>query len=104
MTTELVRDFRAELGLAADHAGPISLLLTDVIMPGLNGKELMDLVAETRPGIKVIFMSGYIGDIISKRGFLDPETNFLQKPFRIMDLACKVREVLDSKQPSVSRA
>ena len=81
--------------LAQQHEGPIHLLLTDVVMPGMNGKELQERISRTRPGIKVLYMSGYTSDIIAKRGLLEEGTHFLQKPFRILDMARKVREVLD---------
>jgi len=83
--------------LAQQHPGPIHLLLTDVVMPGINGKELRERVAALRPGIPVLFMSGYTGDIMAKRGLLEQEIRFLQKPFRIQDLARMVRAVLDAQ-------
>lgn len=82
--------------LANQTAGPIHLLITDVVMPGMNGMELKRRIEATRPGLKVLFISGYTGDILAKRGLLHEETHFLQKPFRIKDLLKKVREVLDS--------
>ena len=85
--------------LGSQHPGPIHLLITDVVMPGLNGKELQEYLTQARPGLKVLFMSGYTGDILAKRGLMREETQFLQKPFRMVDLARKVREVLDSCQP-----
>jgi PAS domain S-box-containing protein len=81
--------------MASKHQGPIDLLITDVVMPGLNGKELQEHCTQERPKLKVLFISGYTGDILAKRGLMREETNFLQKPFRIQDLARKVREVLD---------
>jgi PAS domain S-box-containing protein len=82
--------------LSNQHQGPIHLLITDVVMPALNGKELQGHITRDRPGLKVLFISGYTGDILAKRGLMGGETNFLQKPFRMLDLARKVREVLDS--------
>ena len=84
------------VALAGRHQGPIHLLITDVVMPGLNGKELEERLTRERPGLKVLFISGYTGDILAKRGLMGGETHFLQKPFRMLDLARKVREVLDS--------
>ncbi|MBI1753668.1 MAG: response regulator [Acidobacteria bacterium] len=81
--------------LARDHPGPLDLLITDVVMPGLNGKELQERILGLRLGLKVLFISGYTGDILAKLGLLPEETQFLQKPFRGLDLARKVREVLD---------
>jgi CheY-like chemotaxis protein len=81
--------------LASQHQGPIHLLISDVVMPGLSGKELQKHFTRVRPGLKVLFISGYTGDILAKRGLMREETNFLQKPFRMLDLARKVREILD---------
>jgi CheY-like chemotaxis protein len=75
--------------------GPIHLLLTDVVMPGLNGPELARRLKYLYPQIKVIFMSGYSDKGIFQRGILDPETGLLQKPFTLESLTGKVREVLN---------
>jgi DNA-binding NtrC family response regulator len=82
-------------GLAAGHAGPIHLLLTDVVLPGLGGKALAEQVAAVRPDLKVIYMSGYTDDAIARHGVLRPEVAFLQKPFSPEELTRKVRAVLD---------
>ena len=82
------------LALAEGYAGPIQLLITDVVMPGMNGKELKDRLTALRPGIKVLFMSGYTSDIIAHQGVIDEGVEFLQKPFSVNTLAQKVREVL----------
>lgn len=79
---------------AAKYAGPIHLLITDVVMPELNGKELRDLLQASRPQLKCLFMSGYTADVIAHRGVLEDGVEFLQKPFTIDTLAEKVREVL----------
>ncbi|MDR3671422.1 MAG: PAS domain-containing protein [Holophaga sp.] len=81
--------------LAQQHEGPIHLLITDVVMPGMNGKELEARITQVRPGIQVIFISGYTGDIIAKRGLMQEDTHFIQKPFRLLDLTRTVRAVLD---------
>jgi len=70
------------------------LLLTDVVMPGLNGRELSDRLKELRPDLKVLFISGYTADVIANRGVLDPGFAFLHKPFSLEELAVKVRAVL----------
>jgi len=77
------------------YGGPIHLVLTDVIMPGMNGRELAQRLVQRRPGLRVLYMSGYPGDAIVHRGALEPGMAFLQKPFMPEDLARKVREVLD---------
>lgn len=73
----------------------VHLLLTDVIMPKMNGKQLRDRVKELRPGTKVLYMSGYADAIIARHGVLDDNAGFLQKPFSLWDLTKKVREALD---------
>jgi CheY-like chemotaxis protein len=81
--------------VAHRYPGPIHLLLTDVVMPGENGKTLADRLIETRPDLKVLFMSGYTADVIDHHGVLDPGVAFLKKPFQPVDLMHKVRSVLD---------
>jgi PAS domain S-box-containing protein len=83
--------------LATQHEGPIHLLITDVVMPGMTGKELQERITSVRRGLKVLYISGYTGDILAKTGLMPEETQFLQKPFQIFDLAQKVRQVLDSQ-------
>ncbi len=89
------------LALAKNHSGRIHLLITDVIMPEMNGQELRQRLQEIQPELKVIFISGYTANIIAHHGVLDKRTNFLQKPFSVQILVEKVREVLDedSKPP-----
>ena len=83
------------LEAAANHAGPIQLLVADVVMPGASGRELARQLAKTRPQTKVLYVSGYTDDAIVHHGMLEPGLNFLQKPFTPAALARKVREVLD---------
>jgi CheY-like chemotaxis protein len=83
------------LALCQHYAGDIHLLLTDVVMPGMSGRELRDRLAAQRPDMRVLFVSGYTDDAIVHHGALDAGTPFLQKPFSPDDLARKVREVLD---------
>lgn len=73
---------------------PIDLLLTDVVMPGMSGKELWEQVSPIRPDMKVIYMSGYTADVISRQGVLDSGVHFIQKPFSTSDLGKKIRSVL----------
>jgi PAS domain S-box-containing protein len=83
------------LKIAADHPGPIHLLLTDVIMPKMGGPELADRLAPTRPGIKVLYMSGYAEYAAVEHEIIHSGSAALQKPFALEALARKVREVLD---------
>jgi PAS domain S-box-containing protein len=76
---------------------PVHLMLTDVVMPGMNGRALADQFKETRPEIKVLYTSGYTDDAIVRHGVLDPGTAFVSKPFSAAGLLRKVRQVLDSK-------
>jgi PAS domain S-box-containing protein len=82
--------------LAEEHSDRIDLLMTDVVMPGMNGRELADNVHAYCPDIKRLFISGYTADIIAHHGVLDQGVYFIQKPFSRNHLAAKVREVLDS--------
>jgi PAS domain S-box-containing protein len=84
------------INLAKVFESNISLLITDVIMPEMNGNELANNIKAFRPQIKSLFMSGYTADAISKHGVLDEGINFIQKPFSLPDLATRVREVLDA--------
>ncbi|GAB4535666.1 MAG: hypothetical protein Kow0063_20220 [Anaerolineae bacterium] len=81
--------------LAAAHPGAIHLLLTDVIMPQMNGQELHRRIVVIHPDIKLLYMSGYTDNVIIHHGILDRGVNFIQKPFTVKTLARKVREVLD---------
>jgi signal transduction histidine kinase len=87
------------LQVAAQHAKRIDLLLTDVVMPGVNGRELAVQLAQQRRGIKVLFVSGYTGEAIRQHGLLELGAAFLQKPFTPDVLARKVRDVLDGVSP-----
>ncbi len=80
------------------HDGPIHLMLTDVVMPGINGKELADRLASIRPGIKVLFMSGYTAGAINTQGVLDDDVSLLEKPFTRDSLLQKVRMILADQE------
>jgi PAS domain S-box-containing protein len=106
---ELTREILAEAGyrvleaengarafeVAAVHPGPIHLLLTDVVMPGLSGPKTAERLAALRPGIRVLFASGYTADELGPHGVLDSSVAFIQKPFGPELLLARVREVLD---------
>jgi two-component system, cell cycle sensor histidine kinase and response regulator CckA len=78
-----------------ERAGPIHLLITDVVMPQMNGRQLAEKLTSARPGMKCLYMSGYTADIIAHRGVLEEGVSFIAKPFSLRVLAAKVREVLD---------
>ena len=81
------------LRVAKGHAGPIHLLLTDVVMPGMNGPELADRLRATRPEIKVLFMSAFTSELVSGYGVF-PGDPLITKPFTVMGLAQQVRRTL----------
>jgi DNA-binding response OmpR family regulator len=90
----------AALKIAAAHPDQIHLLITDVVMPGMSGRELAKLLSKARSGIKVLFLSGYTEDTIIHQGALESGTAFLQKPFTLQALSRKVREILDGDSQS----
>lgn len=83
------------LALAEHYEGPIHLLLTDVVMPGMNGKELYQRLAGSRTELKALFMSGYTSDMAFFHGVHEGGIEFLRKPFMALELTHRVREVLD---------
>jgi two-component system cell cycle sensor histidine kinase/response regulator CckA len=88
------------LTLCQTYEGEIQLLLTDVVLPKMDGKSLFDRISATMPHLKVLYMSGYTDDAIVRHGVLTAGVHFLQKPFTMDGLAIKVREVLDTATPS----
>jgi PAS domain S-box-containing protein len=93
------QDASVALKISANYPGPIHLLLTDVIMPGMNGRVLADRIAAQRPATKILYMSGYTENAIGHNGVLDTGIVLLQKPFTLPALKAKVREVLDTPIP-----
>jgi PAS domain S-box-containing protein len=89
-------DGAVAMQIAVAHEATIHLLLTDVIMPGMNGRELAQRISEIRPNVKILYMSGYTENVIGHNGMLDAGVRLLQKPFNLRDLKSKVREVLDA--------
>jgi CheY-like chemotaxis protein len=81
--------------LCEQHAGPIEVLVTDVVMPQMSGRQLADRLVSGRPDLKVLYMSGYTDEAIAPHGILDPGVAFLPKPFSPDALSQKVREVLE---------
>jgi CheY-like chemotaxis protein len=84
----------AALSLLAAHDGPVHLLLTDVVMPGMNGRDLATRVTALRPDIRVLFASGYTDDAIFRHGVLDDGSRFISKPYAPGELRRKIREAL----------
>jgi len=91
---------REALRIAAEHRGAIDLLLTDVIMPDMDGRALADALRSTRANLKVLFMSGYTSDIITGHDTPEGEAHFIAKPFHLRDLTAKMRQILDTSSPS----
>ncbi len=82
------------IGFAEGYEGDISLLVTDIIMPQMNGRDLSERIKAIRPGIKLLFMSGYTADVIARQGIIREGISFIQKPFSLRDIALKIKEVL----------
>jgi len=83
------------IDLAKTHADKIHLLMSDVVMPEMNGRDLAGQITALYPGIRLLFMSGYTADVIAHQGILDEGVAFIQKPFSMADMTVKVREILD---------
>ncbi|MGH3033896.1 MAG: PAS domain-containing protein [Gaiellaceae bacterium] len=95
-------DGREALTLSKEHVAGIDLLLTDVVMPGMNGRELAERIWFTRPETRVLYMSGYTDLRVFDPEVLDPGSAFLHKPFTYAELAGKVREILDAPSPEMA--
>jgi CheY-like chemotaxis protein len=90
-------DGREALTVAGEYADPIHLVLTDVVMPEVSGRQLAEVLGRQRPGLRLLFMSGYTDDSVLRHGLIESDVAYLQKPFSLLVLARKVREVLDAK-------
>jgi len=90
------------LRISKAHKGPLPLMITDVIMPGLSGPVLAERLTAARPEMRVLYTSGYADDAVVKHGMLGPNCAFLEKPFARDNLMRKVRELLDSPVPHLS--
>ncbi len=82
--------------LSAEHSSPLHLLITDVVMPEMNGRDLAKNLRQQRPDLKCLFVSGYAADHISLQSVSAEGAHYLQKPFLMNDLAIKVKTILDS--------
>jgi CheY-like chemotaxis protein len=98
------RDGEEALRVGRGHAGPIHLLLTDVVMPRMSGRLLADLLAPQRPEMKVLFASGYTGEVVGQHGVREGSEDHLPKPFVPSTLAWKVRGVLDAAKRTPNRS
>jgi two-component system, cell cycle sensor histidine kinase and response regulator CckA len=83
------------LAMVEDYRGPIDLVITDVVMPEMNGRQLKEKIMERLPDVKVLFMSGYTADVVANRGIIEKDVLILEKPFTNSELAQKVRTILD---------
>ncbi|MEO8199194.1 MAG: response regulator, partial [Gemmatimonadota bacterium] len=92
------RDGRDALAMLEAHAGTIHLLLTDVVLPGMGGRELAERASQIRPEMKVLFASGYTDDVILQHQLVHRDVSLLQKPFTANSIHLKVREVLDARR------
>jgi CheY-like chemotaxis protein len=89
------------LEVARRYRGTVHMLVTDMVMPKMSGRELADRLLELDPQLKVLFISGYTGDSAARNGILEGEMAFLQKPFGLRDLARKIREVLSTSRDTI---
>jgi CheY-like chemotaxis protein len=83
--------------VAASFGDAIDLLVTDVVMPGMTGRELANRLQSGRPALRVLYTSGYSSDVIARQGVLDADVSYLPKPFAPADLVMKVREILGNR-------
>ncbi len=91
----VARDGNEGLQICKEHEGKVGLILTDMIMPGMSGPALAESIMRVNPGIRVLYMSGYAGDVVASDRGLDPDILFIQKPFTAKQLNARVRDILD---------
>ncbi len=97
--TPLVADNPQDaIEMCRNPATPVDLVITDVVMPGMKGTDLRDRLLDLRPGLKVLFVSGYTSNVIVRHGMLKPGVDFLQKPFSVEGLAAKIEELLSNEK------
>ncbi len=96
-TVETATSPSEALQISEKYDGTIHLLITDVVMPEMNGRDLSSQLVKSHPGLKTLYMSGYTADVIAHHGVLDDGVQFIQKPFSLKDLALKVRDVLEQE-------
>lgn len=94
------RDGDAALALAAAYDGPIDVLVTDLMMPGMNGRQLADALVLARRNLRVIYMSGYTDETVDREGLVRAGRTFLQKPFTGTQVASAIRAILAPKTPT----
>ena len=87
---------KTAIELYKNNREEIQLILTDVVMPEMNGKRLVEILSDLKKGTKVLYMSGYTDNAIDEQGILDSKTHFIQKPFSPMDLLKKIQTVMNS--------
>ena len=98
------RDGLQAVAAVNQHNGPIALMVTDVVMPGMSGGQLAELLAEKYSDMKVLFVSGYSQTVVLRHKIPDVQTNFLQKPLTLKSLAAKIREVLGKASMTTASA
>jgi CheY-like chemotaxis protein len=91
----VAHDGAQALQIADAHAGPLHLILTDLILPGINGRSAAEEIVSTRPEVKVLYISRYSDEAVARSGALSPGSAFLSKPFTTRELLVKVRDLLD---------
>jgi len=92
----VARDGEEGIRLANDHTGPIDLIITDIVMPRMGGRELVERVVTARPAVRALYLSGYTDEAVMRHGVLEAGAAFLQKPFTARQLMTKVRQILDA--------